>query len=272
MALSAGYTISGPTLPERSTPRVTHASVNARISRASLFGLVLLLAGCGGGYVPADDVGPVDVDLGDVGPDDTDTSPQAVTAADEILADLEGAQAVVNDYWTQHWNEFFTEWYTPPALNETGGYMLGLYDGTEGVATCQGDPLPADNAVYCPGEHTVSFDIGLMDDAVDLGDSFIYLIVAHEYGHAVAGQLGEGLNSVASELQADCLAGAAFYGAVADGTLMLEEGDVKEITNGLTDVADESPWGDPSDHGDPFERIEAFNAGRTNGPGACFPE
>jgi uncharacterized protein len=246
--------------------------------------VALVLAGCGQGQSPGDDpgqpVGPESEPGGsapEAGSDPPESTappetvdPEGDAAAEEIISDLDAAQTVVNAYWTQHWSEYFTGSYVAPALNDTGGYGLGLYDGNEGSATCGGTVLPAQNAVYCPAEHSVAFDVGLMSEALTLGDTFVYLIVAHEYGHAVAGHLDAELNSVASELQADCLAGAAIYGAVADGTLLLEEGDVKEITNGLTDISDESPWGDPDDHGDPFERIAAFDAGRTDGPGACF--
>jgi uncharacterized protein len=54
-------------------------------------------------------------------------------------------------------------------------------------------------------------------------------------------------------------------------TLILAEGDEREITNGLTDIADETEWTSVRDHGDPFQRIEAFNRGRTHGPVACLP-
>jgi predicted metalloprotease len=95
--------------------------------------------------------------------------------------------------------------------------------------------------------------------------------VAHEWGHAIQARLDQSLNSQASELQADCLAGAVLYGAVRDGTLTFEEGDVKEIATALTAVSDETPWTSVADHGDPFERTGAFDQGRRGGVPACLP-
>jgi uncharacterized protein len=95
--------------------------------------------------------------------------------------------------------------------------------------------------------------------------------LAHEWVHAIVDQLDQSSQAQAAELQADCLAGAALYGAVADGTLLLQPGDEAEITNGLTGLADQTSWTSSDDHGDPFQRITAFNAGRTGGVPACMP-
>jgi predicted metalloprotease len=103
------------------------------------------------------------------------------------------------------------------------------------------------------------------------GDAWVYLVIAHEWGHAIQYRLNASLQSKAAELQADCFAGAALYGAAADGTLLFEEGDEKEITLGLTAIADETPWTDQGDHGNAFERVQSFAAGRSGGVPACLP-
>lgn len=64
------------------------------------------------------------------------------------------------------------------------------------------------------------------------GDTWPYLVIAHEWGHAIQDRLGDSLTEKASELQADCLAGAALFGAAADGELILETGDQKELAAG----------------------------------------
>ena len=131
--------------------------------------------------------------------------------------------------------------------------------------------LDEGNAQYCPGDRNISFDLTFMLDMNEnIGDSMVFMIVAHEWGHAVADQLDENEISVAGELLADCLAAAAMYGAVEDGSLTLEKGDEKEIFHGLTDISDEEPWGEPRDHGAPSQRIEWFIAGKNNGPSGCF--
>ena len=81
------------------------------------------------------------------------------------------------------------------------------------------------------------------------------------------------LQSEQYELQADCLAGAVLYGAASDDAdaASSRTGDEKEIVDGLNFIADEVPWGMTGDHGDSFQRIEAFNLGRTAGVPGCLP-
>lgn len=105
----------------------------------------------------------------------------------------------------------------------------------------------------------------------EMGDSWVYAVVAHEWGHAIQARLSLALRTQAAELQADCLAGATLYGAAADGNLQFEEGDEKELVRALSDLADETPWTETTDHGDPFERVEWFNDGRRGGVTACLP-
>jgi predicted metalloprotease len=108
-----------------------------------------------------------------------------------------------------------------------------------------------------------------MDRVFQLGNTFLYLVVAHEWGHAIQARLASNLVSQAKELQADCLAGAVLYGAAADGRLKWENGDTQELARDLTNVADQYPWTKSSDHGNPQQRIDKFSAGR-GGPKACL--
>src|SRR5664279_2968742 len=71
------------------------------------------------------------------------------------------------------------------------------------------------------------------------------------------------------ELQADCLGAAALFGAAADGTLTIEDGDEKEMVNSLSALADEMAWTSSADHGDPFQRVQWFTLGRNGGVNAC---
>ena len=99
----------------------------------------------------------------------------------------------------------------------------------------------------------------------------MYLVIAHEWGHAIQARLDNSLVWEGGELQADCLAGAALYGAAADGTLNFEAGDSNEIAMSLSALGDSSPWTDSTTHGDAFERVGAFDLGRTGGVAACLP-
>ncbi|XVQ13528.1 hypothetical protein ACQP1W_13630 [Spirillospora sp. CA-255316] len=47
-------------------------------------------------------------------------------------------------------------------------------------------------------------------------------------------------------------------------------GDREELIDGLKVVGDDTPWTNPGDHGDAFQRIENFSKGRTGGVKACF--
>jgi len=53
-----------------------------------------------------------------------------------------------------------------------------------------------------------------------IGRAWVYLIIAHEWGHAIQARLSRRMVSVAAELQADCLAGATLAGAQRDRTLV----------------------------------------------------
>ena len=183
----------------------------------------------------------------------------------EFFEDIDTAVNVVDGFWAAHWADHFTGEYVSPTV-------VGLYDGTLAEApTCFGDQLEADNAFYCYEDDSVSWDLGLMTDGFAKGDSFVYLVVAHEWGHAIQARLDDTLLWNAGELQADCFAGAALFGAASDGTLNFESGDSSEITIGLAILGDDLPWTDATTHGDSFERVDAFDMGRTGGPQACLP-
>ena len=88
----------------------------------------------------------------------------------------------------------------------------------------------------------------------------------------IQARIGKTLTLTASELQADCLAGADLFGAAADKDLVFESGDQKELASALSTLADETSWTTSADHGDPFERIGSFDQGRLHGLSACIPD
>lgn len=193
------------------------------------------------------------------------TTFQPNPSAEEILEDMNTAVRVVNAYWAQHWSDFFTETYLPPKV-------VGLYDGSApGAPTCAGETLESGNAYYCKAGHFVAWDLGLMSQGLVYGDGWVYLAVAHEWGHAIQAQLSTKLRSVGTELQADCLAGAALYGAARDGSLKFEAGDAEEIAKGLAALADDLPWTRAGDHGNAAQRIRSFAAGSSGSVPACLP-
>ncbi len=201
----------------------------------------------------------------------TTTSPTDLTldsgvTIEELKGDIDGAQTVVDGFWAAHWADYFTGTYTPPTV-------VGLYDGTDEdtAPTCGGEPLEAYNAFYCPDGDFVAWDASLLVDGADqIGDSWVYLVVAHEWGHAIQARLDSQYVAQADELQADCLGAAALYGAAADGTLEFDMGDEQELVTSLSALADQMPWTMTADHGDAFQRVQWFTLGRNGGVNACF--
>ncbi|HEX2314680.1 MAG TPA: neutral zinc metallopeptidase [Thermomonospora sp.] len=185
----------------------------------------------------------------------------------EFQRDITGAPQIIDGYWRTHWSEFFTGTYRSPRVH-------GGYDGDDlsTAPTCAGQPASRNNAFYCIPEDYIAWDDNLMRTGYAQGDAWVYLVIAHEWGHAIQNRLRMNHVARATELQADCLAGAALYGARRDGTLLFEDGDVKELSNGLVAVGDDTEWTNPQDHGDPIERITAFGKGRDGGVRACIPD
>jgi uncharacterized protein len=221
--------------------------------RALLVALVAaLLAGCGvtistgdGGGAGGAGASPVDgVDQGDLGEDE------------------DGAVGAVDAYWQRTFPEAFRGSYRSPQVR-------GGYTGTSGP-TCGGQPSVAFNAFYCPSQDFLAWDQNLMAAGYrQIGDAWVYLIIAHEWGHAIQARLQADQVSVAAELQADCLAGATLFGAADLGFLTFERGDTQELAETLQAVADDYPWTRESDHGDARQRTQAFQQGAQDGPTAC---
>ncbi|MFF7718122.1 hypothetical protein ACFZDB_01875 [Streptomyces luteogriseus] len=188
-------------------------------------------------------------------------------ARDAMDQDIETAVQGVDAYWNAHWSEFFTETYVAPTV-------LGEYDGASAdVPTCDGEPLEDDNAFYCKtAEDYIAWDTDLMRSGYRNGDAFVYLVVAHEWGHAIQNRLEAELRTIDGELQADCLAGAELDGAARDGTVVFDEGDVDEVRMALVRGADTTPWTKEGDHGSAEERVDAFGLGQELGVEGCLPE
>lgn len=196
----------------------------------------------------------------------TDLTLASGVTIDELKGDIDSAQTIVDGFWTTHWSDYFTGDYVAPTV-------VGLYDGTDPdtAPECGGEPLEAYNAFYCPSEDFVAWDASLLVGGADqIGDSWVYLVVAHEWGHAIQARLDGTLVAQADELQADCLGAAALYGAAADGTLEFDMGDEQELVTSLSALADQMPWTMTSDHGDAFQRVQWFTLGRNGGVNACL--
>jgi predicted metalloprotease len=219
----------------------------------ALLAAVLLLSGCG---VAIDSGG------GD-GADGGSTQPIDQVNEDDLGVDEQSAVEATDAFWRQAFTESFRGSYRSPGVR--GGYL-----GEDGPS-CGGQPSAAFNAFYCPSQDFLAWDENLMAAGYrQIGDAWVYLIIAHEWGHAIQARLQADQVSVAAELQADCLAGATLFGAADRGLIQFERGDTDELAKTLAAVADDYPWTRESDHGDVHQRTSAFNDGAQGGPTACL--
>ena len=197
--------------------------------------------------------------------DGTDRGSAPIDAVDRraMAADERTAVDATDGFWRRRFPQLFGRPYSPPRVQ--GGYL-----GTGGPR-CAGERSVPFNAVYCPAGDFVAWDDNLMGAGYQqIGDAWVYLIISHEWGHAIQVRLDRALVSIAAELQADCLAGATLQGAADDGIIKIEPGDTQELAQTLSAVADDFPWTKESDHGNAEQRISAFNSGARGGVPACI--
>ncbi|OAR25243.1 hypothetical protein A8W25_06230 [Streptomyces sp. ERV7] len=219
---------------------------------------VVFVAGCSDGGPP--NRGTVPANKGDQR-SGTDGSSAGNPADEAWTAEARDAVNVVDDFWRSHWNQHFTGTYRSPKV-------VGTYTpNTPQAPSCGSQPAVPYNAFYCPAGDFIAWDGKLMSDGYAQGDSWVYLVIAHEWGHAVQRRV-LGLKDVAQELQADCLAGATLFGSEE---LQFEPGDTDELAQALTALADESPWTNSQDHGNADQRLSAFSTGGRGGVNACLP-
>jgi predicted metalloprotease len=196
--------------------------------------------------------------------DGTNRGSAPIDAVDqrEMATDERTAVDATDRFWRRRFPQLFGRPYSPPRVE--GGYL-----GTAGPR-CDGQPSVPFNAVYCPAGDFVAWDENLMAAGYQqIGDAWVYLIISHEWGHAIQARLDRALVSIAAELQADCLAGATLQGAADDRIIRIEPGDDEELARTLSTVADDYPWTRESDHGNVEQRIGAFNTGARGGVPAC---
>ncbi|MCI4011856.1 neutral zinc metallopeptidase [Brevibacterium sp. ZH18] len=210
-----------------------------------------------------------------------DTGEDANASTDCRMA---GAQVVLDDYWEQH-----VDGYQPPQLTVVDGQ----------TSTQCGTASNAVGPFYCPPEQGVYIDptfFDLMRDqfGASAGELAQLYIVGHEWGHHIqniTGTMsdhpndgtGAASNSVRTELQADCYAGA-WLGDVTtltddNGTPYLEtptKAQLKDALNAAFVVGDDhiqeqsgSVNPESFTHGSSEQRQKWFSAGYEEGLGSC---
>lgn len=169
----------------------------------------------------------------------------------------------INDFWATNVPNVLSRQYSPPSA-------FRRYSTNNLIRTACGNSIP-NNASYCPGDHSISYDINFLKKAYYRdGDYAVVTILAHEWGHLVQAHLypSGSYFSIQMELQADSFAGAYTQYALHAG--ILEEGDMEEGAINTYNAGDNSPWFAPGAHGTPEQRLQAFLRGFQYGVRGCF--
>jgi predicted metalloprotease len=220
-------------------------------------------------------------------------SPSSAGAADGAIVGAAGgavdqqAADALGDL-EQYWAEVFPDVFGGPFVPLQGGYFSvdpGNVDPAQypqGIG-CGADPREVENnAFYCqspeqPNADSISFDRAFLGElGEDYGTFLPALVMAHEFGHAVQARIGPPPTSIATETQADCLAGS-WTRWVADGEAprsRLREPELDELLRGYFLLRDPVGTGTAaqSAHGSYFDRVSAFQDGFDDGPRACRDE
>ncbi|MDY6996923.1 MAG: peptidase [Actinomycetota bacterium] len=182
----------------------------------------------------------------------------------------------IEEYWQTAYPETFGDEFIP--VREVVSWDANGFDRV----FCDEDTYGLVNAGYCYPDRTIGWDRGEMLPALRRahGEMGVAMVMAHEYGHAVSRQAGltdEDTETLVSEQQADCFAGAYLRWVAEDSsprfTLNTGEG-LNTVLAGVISFRDpvlteDDPDAGYDEHGSAFERVSAFQFGFTDGPAAC---
>ncbi len=227
--------------------------------------LIALAVACESPSGPSDDA-----DLDGI-PSDFDECPDAGENLNKVFDD-DGCPDTTLDLYQVVRSDVEGFWTAILAPTEWSYVPISVFQPyTKPIATPCGTAI-LDNALYCPRNTGVYFDLIFLDTFLDLvGDMAPAFVIGHEIGHHVSAILGWGppaLSEKETELQADCFAGA--WAKSAEDRGLLDEGDLDEAVAALITVGDpRDTWFSPQGHGTPEQRIKAFEVGFDDGAGAC---
>ena len=193
-------------------------------------------------------------------------------------AQLRSTVASLNRQWKVWLPEYFDVDYEPL----TGG--LFAYRSDSVTPECDGTRLPyifiRENAFFCPEDDLIAWDDeGLFPRlAKDHGTLLLSVVLAHEWGHAIQqrADLFYELDTIVSEQQADCFAGAWLAGL--DPTdpgerelIVLRDKELDASLAGFVEFRDIVGMNAliAGSHGTAFDRMRAFQEGYESGAGKC---
>lgn len=183
----------------------------------------------------------------------------------------------IAEFWNTHYGESL-----PGSFTAVEDFVSYDSDVRSGPTICGGNPYQNPNALFCPRDHLIAWDRGVLVPTGQkfFGDASIAALFAHEYGHAVqylADLVDNRTETIVSEQQADCFSGV-YTRWVAEGQsprFQLSTGDgLNHVLAGVLTLRD--PTYGPDDqyeldegHGTALDRVSAFQMGFTGGASEC---
>lgn len=196
--------------------------------------------------------------------------PPLSTPDAKIHDEVDGAVAVVDQTWTNllaSWSDPVV-WNTPVLYNGDG-----FFDSRTGDTgpMCGDSPVGPSTASFCPatfapgGTSFLSWDTQFFRDTRYYGRPAVYMVIAHEMGHAAQTRFlppsdieafASG-TTVAYELQADCIGGATLARAQQTGLVTFTSEDRQAMADANLHPATNTDLS----HGTPQQRNEYFQRG-----------
>jgi predicted metalloprotease len=174
-------------------------------------------------------------------------------------------------FWSREFGDLDLPYDPPTAVVS----MEGLTTTECGLASPDTNP-----AFFCPIDDTIYYAAEFRRAVEDQMGGFAWpVVLAHEWGHHVQHTIGvangqgldagEGIWSIAIELQADCLAGSYVEDAEARG--LLARADADALLGLVASFADPEgiAWYEAGAHGDATDRMRSFQRGYDQGVDGC---
>jgi len=208
---------------------------------------------------------------------DEPISPETGLDGEDAPTGDEVVQAALQDvdaFWERTYEDLYGTEYEPIG----GGFWP--YGPRSEQPPC-GTPPPeyadiAGNAFYCPPDDLIAWDrVNLIPPLYEeFGGFTLGIVFAHEFAHAVQARAGVlGGDTIMTELQADCFAGAWTADVEAGNSDFFEVtlDDLDKAVAGFLELRDGvgTAAQDPAAHGTGFDRIGAFSEGYEQGVDHC---
>lgn len=198
--------------------------------------------------------------------------PPGPDRAEKVRNDADGLITLLNNFWSNELSSVYNVAFDAPD-------RVMYYESTDWDPCGLSAADMTNNAFYCSvdGDEKVEYDLDWLSDYLidHPGGATTFLILAHEWGHAVQDTWVENngadvwVPQSRKELNADCLAGVFIARSIDDGTILEEDGDADAIFEWLFESGSTDGWLNPGDHGTPEQRQAAFSDGVVNGTDSC---